>query len=158
MLLGNYRLDKTVKDKNRIIGYIITDLIEGKSLMKDKAFIEQAAVGGYIINARGIENKDGTITLQGYNCKLRELPIIRIQPRGPIRHKVTGIITRNKKTIGYVLTDSNGKSMSVNLEEAVSMTRNGLIEDVSVQKYADSCIRLRGKNGFALDGVPKYKC
>lgn len=157
MIMSRYTIHSTIKDGTRISGYKLQD-IHGDYTIKEKADVEKLALNGYIDNATArLDTKTGIITMKGKGCKLRELPVLRLNDRQTrILYKVIGIYSYNRHTVGYRVQSSMGGIEHWKVEKAVAKARDGVVVGVGIQKFGDT-YRLRGKDGFSLESLPVYK-
>lgn len=157
MLMSRFLIHSTIKDGTRISGYKLKDS-NGNFVLKEKQEVEKLALNGYIDNATArLDPNTGVITMKGKGCKLRELPVLKLNDRQTrVTYKVIAIYSQNRRTVGYQVISSCGVVERWDVNKAVDKARNGLIIGVGVQKFGDQ-YRLRGKNGFSLENIPIYK-
>lgn len=157
MFMSRFSIHSTIKDGTRISGYKLVDMNNNYSI-KEKSEVEKLALNGYIENATArLDPNTGAITMKGKGCKLRELPVLRLNDRQTrVTYKVVGIYSQNRRTVGYKVISSYGVVEKWDLNKAVSKARDGLVIGVGIQKFGEQ-YRLRGKNGFSLESLPIYK-
>lgn len=153
MILEHYTILNPIKEGTVIIGYRLKNG-NNQIVTKPRDEVNELAVLGYITNAKArVEN--GTVTLKGIGCKLRELPALQIRKMNTSEeYIVTHRVISNRKIVGYVVLNNKGASRKISVAEGIELAKRKRIHNVGIQKYSDTDYRLRGKNGFSLEELP----